>query len=233
MCCSVLYCTVLYCTLFYCILLCCTVLCIREQATGTQPVLLLSISQFNCSTICTVNYLYHCSYYSTAVILLQAKTFPFDPFWIPRNMFSAVSLVSPLLALPLAGWSNRQLRMWCSATEVWILGRVWASWIKSRWKRRALLRPTSLVYCLLRAVLIEQLFPPIFPLFSQEKQEKQEKQVTFPKFGNWTEGKIFGRLRIPIFGNKIWKIWKYKKLREKKNWKFSQNVLRWERPLVL
>ena len=52
-----------------------------------------------------------------------------------------------------------------------------------------------------RAVLIDQLFP-IFRLFFQAKQEKQEKQEAFPKHGNSTEGKIFGRLRIPIFGKK-------------------------------
>ena len=28
------------------------------------------------------------------------------------------------------------------------------------------------------------------------------KQETFSKFGNLTEGKVFGRLRIPIFGKK-------------------------------
>ena len=39
-------------------------------------------------------------------------------------------------------------------------------------------------------------------LFLQEKQEKQEKQKTVPKFGNLTEDKIFGTLRIPIFGRK-------------------------------
>ena len=36
----------------------------------------------------------------------------------------------------------------------------------------------------------------------QDKIEKQEKQETFTKLGNLTEGKIFGRLRIPIFGKK-------------------------------
>ena len=30
----------------------------------------------------------------------------------------------------------------------------------------------------------------------------QQKQETFIKFGNLTEGKIFGRLRIPILGKK-------------------------------
>ena len=54
----------------------------------------------------------------------------------------------------------------------------------------------------------------MFLFFFQEKQEKQE---TFPKIENLTEGKIFGRLRIPIFGNKFWKIWKNTKLRKKKN----------------
>ena len=76
----------------------------------------------------------------------------------------------------------------------------------------------------IRAVLIEQLFFSIFSVFFfQEQQEKQEKQVTFPKIGNLKEGKMFGRLRIPILivGNKIWKIWKYKELREKKSLEIS------------
>ena len=53
------------------------------------------------------------------------------------------------------------------------------------------------VMCIYRTVLtVEQLFFPNFSsFFFQEKQEKQEKQETFPKFGNLTEGKIFGRLR--------------------------------------
>ena len=38
--------------------------------------------------------------------------------------------------------------------------------------------------------------------FFPRKQEKQGKQETFPKFGYLTEGKIFGKLRIPIFGKK-------------------------------
>ena len=77
---------------------------------------------------------------------------------------------------------------------------------------------TSQAFARLRAVLIEQLFSKVSKVssfFFQVKQEKQEKQVTFPKNGNLTEGKILGRLRITIFGNKICKIWKYKKLREK------------------
>ena len=46
-------------------------------------------------------------------------------------------------------------------------------------------------------------FFPNFPLFFfQEKQEKQEQLETFPKFGNLTEGKLFGRVRIPIFGKR-------------------------------
>ena len=40
-------------------------------------------------------------------------------------------------------------------------------------------------------------FSPIF--FSSRKTGKTE---TFPKFGNLKEGKIFGRLHIPIFGKK-------------------------------
>ena len=49
-------------------------------------------------------------------------------------------------------------------------------------------------------------FPPTFPLFFRRKTgkaEKQEKQETFPKFGNLTEGKIFGRLHIAILEAKI------------------------------
>ena len=57
-------------------------------------------------------------------------------------------------------------------------------------------------YCL-KGPFLSSGFFSIFPLFfSLEKQEKQEKQETCPKFGNLTEGKIFGRLRIPIFGDK-------------------------------
>ena len=39
--------------------------------------------------------------------------------------------------------------------------------------------------------------------FFQENQENQENQEAFPKFGNVTEGKIFGTLCIPMFGKKI------------------------------
>ena len=60
----------------------------------------------------------------------------------------------------------------------------------------------------LRAVLIEQHFPRFSSFSFQEKQE------TFAKFENLTDGKIFGT-RVPVYGKK-WKIWKYKKLREKK-----------------
>ena len=49
------------------------------------------------------------------------------------------------------------------------------------------------------------------------QEEKEEKQATFLKFGNSTEGKIFGRLRTPISGEKKRKIRKYKTLREKTN----------------
>ena len=44
------------------------------------------------------------------------------------------------------------------------------------------------------------IFSSFFPQEKQGKQEKQEKQEMFLKFGNLTEGKMFGRLRIPIFG---------------------------------
>ena len=69
-------------------------------------------------------------------------------------------------------------------------------------------------YDRLRAVLIEQLFEKKSSFFP--KQEKQEKQVTFPKFQNLTEGKIFGRLRTPIFGKKIGKYGNTKNCAEKK-----------------
>ena len=36
--------------------------------------------------------------------------------------------------------------------------------------------------------------PNFSSFIPQEKQEKQEKQETFPKLGNLTESKIFGRL---------------------------------------
>ena len=62
---------------------------------------------------------------------------------------------------------------------------------------------------ILRAVLIEQLFP-VF-LFSPGKKE------IFPNVGNLTEGKIFGK--------KKWKIWKLKKKCTKKNGNFGQKVL--------
>ena len=54
-----------------------------------------------------------------------------------------------------------------------------------------------------RAVIIlsSKIFPLIF-LFVEKKQEKQEKQETFPKVGNLTEGKLIGRVRIPIFRKK-------------------------------
>ena len=53
--------------------------------------------------------------------------------------------------------------------------------------------------------LIAQLF---FQIFCQEKTgQKQEKQETFPKFGNFTEGKIFGTLRMPIFLRGKWILW--------------------------
>ena len=70
---------------------------------------------------------------------------------------------------------------------------------------------------ILRAVLIEQLFP-VF-LFSPGKKE------IFPNVGNLTEGKIFGTLSISIFGKKKWKIWKLKKKCTKKNGNFGQKVL--------
>ena len=58
------------------------------------------------------------------------------------------------------------------------------------------------IIIIFRAVFIEQLFPQNFPLFFFSPNNRQEKQETFPKFGNLTEGKKIGRLRIPIFGNK-------------------------------
>ena len=68
---------------------------------------------------------------------------------------------------------------------------------------------------LVRADLIEQLFHNFSFFFFQEKQEKLEKQETFPKIGNLTEGKIFGRLRIPIFGEKNGKYGNTKKCAKK------------------
>ena len=78
-----------------------------------------------------------------------------------------------------------------------------------------------------------QKYPFFFP---------REKQETFTKFGNLTEGKIFGTLRVPIFGKKakifetfripilwsIWKkkceVWKYRKLGEKKTRNLDQKT---------
>ena len=41
-------------------------------------------------------------------------------------------------------------------------------------------------------------FFPIFSSFFVRKTAKAVKQETFPKFGNETEGKVYGTLRIPI-----------------------------------
>ena len=59
-------------------------------------------------------------------------------------------------------------------------------------------------------VLIEQLFFSRFPSFSFQEQEKQEKREAFPKVGNLMEP--------ASFGSRFWarKIWKHKKLCEKK-----------------
>ena len=62
----------------------------------------------------------------------------------------------------------------------------------------------------LRSVLIEQLcrshraifFPFFFRFFFSKGRKKQEKQETFPKLANLTEGVMFGRLHIPVFGKK-------------------------------
>ena len=61
--------------------------------------------------------------------------------------------------------------------------------------------------------LSSNFFPQIFLFFCQEKQEKQE---AFPMFGNVTEGKIFGRLRIPMFGKKKGKYGNTKNCAKKK-----------------
>ena len=56
---------------------------------------------------------------------------------------------------------------------------------------------------MLRAVLIEQLFYQFFLSFFPRKTGKAEKTANISKvwkFNNLTEGIIFGRLRIPIFG---------------------------------
>ena len=65
-------------------------------------------------------------------------------------------------------------------------------------------------------------FPQIFLFFFQQKQE------TFPKFGNLTEGRIFGTLRSPIFGGKKEKnkTWKYKKNARKKNLEIQNASIR-------
>ena len=45
-------------------------------------------------------------------------------------------------------------------------------------------------------------FSIFFPLFFSKGRKKQEKQETFPKLANLTEGVMFGRLHIPVFGKK-------------------------------
>ena len=54
------------------------------------------------------------------------------------------------------------------------------------------------------AVLVKLLFFQIFPLvfFFQYKMENRKKQEIFTRLVNLTEGNIFGRRRIPMFGKK-------------------------------
>lgn len=57
----------------------------------------------------------------------------------------------------------------------------------------------------LRPVVIEQPFSKL-SFFVGNTAETKNKN---PKFEDLTEGKVLGRLRIPIFGNKIWKLLEY------------------------
>ena len=60
--------------------------------------------------------------------------------------------------------------------------------------------PGETVVVLLRAVLIEQLFPQIFLYFSKKNECTQEKGGNISKVWQFNRRQIFGRLRIPIFG---------------------------------
>ena len=66
---------------------------------------------------------------------------------------------------------------------------------------------------MLRAVLIEQRFSKFYSFF----KEKQGKQETFLKYANLAEGKVFGRLRIPIIGRKNMENMEIQKVARRKN----------------
>ena len=54
----------------------------------------------------------------------------------------------------------------------------------------------------------------------EKKQLNQNgRKIFFPKFRNFTEAKILGRLRIPQFRKKIRKIWEVQKCARNKTWK--------------
>lgn len=62
---------------------------------------------------------------------------------------------------------------------------------------------------IVRAVFIEQLSPPGFPLFAL-RVEKLETHKIYGNFGTKTEGYKSGTIRIPIFGTATREIWIYR-----------------------
>ena len=110
----------------------------------------------------------------------------------------------------------------CFTCDICTTRKLWIAVGRGRYKIDRKSTPSFLLGPFLSNNFFQQLFfPPDFPLFFfREKPEKQETQETFPKLRNWTEGKIFGTLRIPTFGKrnrKYGNIPEYKKLRGEKN----------------
>ena len=91
------------------------------------------------------------------------------------------------------------------------------------------LKSASLVVArllLIRGVLIEHLFSRFSSFLSQEKQEKQKKTGNISKFYKFNRTKkIFGTLRIPIFGFFFLENVEIQKNARKKSWTFGQKIL--------